>query len=172
VNTDQHHTEPQAFYVRPRFELMSSKSIDEACDQFKEIFSNPDVPYEGKVRLGYVSIFPRSEDKHYWSPHLSITLSQSEEEPEKTKISGLYGPAPEVWTMFVFFYAVIGLAIVIVTVIGLASRSIGESSAILWAIPILILSFGSMYAVSYFGQKKGHDQVEGLYGFMLQVIND
>ena len=97
-------------------------------------------------------------------------MEPSDSDSVKTDLSVLYGPAPNVWTMFVFFYAIIALLIVIAGVIGLANRSIGESGVVLWAIPVLVLIFASMYGVSYIGQKKGHDQVEGIYHFMKSVI--
>ena len=163
-------TDPQAFHVRPRFSLVSDKSVDEICTLFRVELDNPNAKYNGHVRNGYVSIYPNKEEKHYWSPHLSISLEASEIIPEKTNISGLYGPSPEVWTMFVFFYAIIGLALVIITIIGFANRSVGESGAVLWMIPILLLAFISMFAVSYFGQKKGHKQVKELYQFMESIL--
>lgn len=163
-------TDPHAFNVRPRFLLVSNKSVDQICELFDNSLSDPNRRYNGKVRTGYVSIYPIKEDRHYWSPHLTISLEPSENDQNQTSISGLYGPSPEVWTMFVFFYSIIGLALVIITVIGFANLSIGESASVLWSIPILILAFVSMFVVSYFGQKKGHAQVEGMYEFMESIL--
>ncbi len=163
-------TDPQVFHLRPRFKLISGLSIDEICQQFNDQLQVHNNIYTGKVRTGYVSVYPKPEHRHYWSPHFSLSMEPSEDDHEQTIISGIYGPAPEVWTMFVFFYAILGLSIIIVTVIGFANRSIGESSAILWAIPVLALLIGSMYSVSYFGQKKGHNQVEDIYKFVMKII--
>lgn len=163
-------TDPKAFHLRPRFTILSDRSIDELCDMFRDQLQKPDTAYSGKVRSGFVSLYPKSEDRHYWSPHFSLSMEASEVEEGKTLISGIYGPSPEVWTMFVFFYAITGLSIVIASVIGFANRSIGESGAILWLVPVLVLIFASMYSVSYFGQKKGHDQVEGIYRFLSERI--
>ena len=165
-------TEAQAFKLRPRFVIHSQLSISEIGERFKASYTGVNKSFSGKVRTGYVSIYPLDEDRHYWSPHFSLSMEQSEDDEYKTLISVLYGPAPEVWTMFVFFYAIIGLLIVIATVIGFANKSIGESGAILWAVPFLLIVLASMYAVSYYGQKKGHDQVEGIYKFMLGVLNN
>ncbi|MFT4535842.1 MAG: hypothetical protein ACI9P5_003212 [Saprospiraceae bacterium] len=165
-------TDPQAFHLRPRFTIISNRSIDELCDTFRALLLKPDAEYSGKVRSGFVSLYPKSGDRHYWSPHFSLSMEEPEDIDGKTFISGIYGPAPEVWTMFVFFYAIIALSIVIASVIGFANRSIGESGAILWAIPVLVLIFASMYSVSYFGQKKGHNQVEGIYRFLSGGIED
>jgi hypothetical protein len=65
--------------------------------------------------------------------------------------------------MFIFFYAVIAFATLVVTVIGTSNMSVGNSGAILWALPFLALVFCSLYIVSYTGQRKGHDQVESLH---------
>lgn len=163
-------TDPQVFHLRPRFTLDSYYNIDDLCEKFSNSLQTTDTKYSGKVRKGFVSVFPKPSDRHYWSPHFSLSMEPSEDKEGKTHISGIYGPAPEVWTMFVFFYAIIGLSIVIVTVIGFANRALGESSVILWAIPVLILIFGSMYSASYFGQKKGHDQVEGIYVYIKSIV--
>ena len=157
------------FQIRPRFEIYSSYEVEELKTIMKDALSSTEAPCTGKVRFGYVSMFPREEDRHYWSPHLSVTI-EHDESGNGSLLRGLYGPSPAVWTMFVFVYAIIALAIVIATVIGFANMSIDESGAILWAVPFLILLLASMYLVSYFGQKKGHDQIEDIHHFFESCI--
>ena len=128
-----------------------------------------EAPCDGKVRYGYVSLFPKEEDRHYWSPHLSVTIEE-EIDGKGSLIRGLYGPSPAVWTMFVFVYGIIALAIVIALVIGFANMSIDESGAILWAVPFLIILLASMYLVSFYGQKKGHNQIEDIHHFFESCI--
>lgn len=157
------------FQIRPRFEVSSSYKVEELEIIMKKALKSEDAPCAGMVRYGYVSLFPLPTDRHYWSPHLSVTI---EEHPSETGslIRGLYGPAPAVWTMFVFVYAIIAISIVIALVIGFANMSIDESGAILWAVPFLILLLGSMYLVSSIGQKKGHNQIEDIHHFFESCI--
>lgn len=157
------------FEVRPRFEQRTAVNVDVLSKQFKHKVKNS-RKFNGKVRRGYVSVFPNDEEIHYWSPHLSVTFEQDEDNPELTHLMGVYGPSPAVWTMFIFIYSIIGLAVVIVTVIGFANLSIKESGMILWALPVLLLIFFSFYFVSYFGQKKGHGQMEEISKFYDQCI--
>ncbi|MDF1697984.1 MAG: hypothetical protein P1U56_19205 [Saprospiraceae bacterium] len=157
------------FQIRPRFEIYSKYEVEELKTIMKTALASEDAPCTGKVRFGYVSMYPNDEDKHYWSPHLSVTI-EKDESGNGSILRGLYGPFPAVWTMFVFVYAIIALAIVIALVIGFANMSIDESSAILWAVPFLVLLFASMYYVSYFGQKKGHDQIEDIHHFFENCI--
>jgi hypothetical protein len=158
------------FRIRPRFETTSNKSVEEISRKMKTLLDSGEAPCEGKVRLGYISLEPKENDRHFWSPHLSVTIETSEEDDSVSIIRGLYGPNPTVWTMFVFFYSIIGILIMIATIIGFANRSIGESCMILWLVPILIMVFLSLYLTSYIGQKKGHDQVEELHHFLEYCI--
>jgi len=164
-------TDTQAFKLRPRFDIHTQLTVLEVCDEFKKSYESDNPPFSGKVRGGYVCIYPLNKERHYWSPYFSLSIESVKNETYATKISVLYGPAPEVWTMFVFFYAVIALLIVIVAVIGFANKSIGEPATILWTIPLLLVIFISMYAVSYYGQKKGHNQVEEIYDYMSTIIS-
>lgn len=157
------------FQIRPRFEVSSEHTVTHLEFVMKKALKSGEAPCSGKVRYGYVSLFPTDEDRHYWSPHLSVTIEEAEDS-NGSLIRGLYGPSPAVWTMFVFVYAIIALAIVIAVVIGFANMSIDESGAILWAVPFLILLLGSMYLVSFYGQKKGHDQIEDIHHFFEKCI--
>ena len=161
---------PSKFHIRPRFTLKSNASVDNICSRYKVILMTKNQVLSGKVRHGYISVFPSSDHMHYWSPHLSVTLEQDEENPNQTVIRGLYGPTPAVWTMFVFIYAIIALATVIIFIIGFANMSIGESGRILWALPILIILLLSIYATSYYGQRKAHDQIEIIDDFFMTIF--
>lgn len=164
--------EKPEFQIRPRFTLTSKASIESICARYKTILLTKQAPFQGKVRHGYISIVPSIEHQHYWSPHLSVTVEEDEDDPTITLLKGLYGPSPAVWTMFVFFYAIIAVATVIIAVIGFASMSIGESYSILWALPVLIILFLSLYLTSYFGQLKGHSQIEIIDEFFMNVYED
>ena len=157
------------FQIRPRFEVASEYSVTELQDIMKRAMKSGEAPCDGKVRYGYVSLYPKEEDHHYWSPHLSVTIEEHPDQ-EGSLLRGLYGPSPAVWTMFVFVYGIIALSIVITLVIGFANMSIDESGAILWAVPLLVLAFASMYLVSSIGQKKGHDQIEDIHHYFESCI--
>jgi hypothetical protein len=157
------------FQIRPRFEVSSDYEVTELETTMKQALKKEDAPCAGKVRYGYVSLYPSDEDKHYWSPHLSVSIEEHTEQ-KGSLLRGLYGPSPAVWTMFVFVYGIIAVAIVIALVIGFANMSIDESTTILWAVPLLLLLLGSMYLVSSIGQKKGHDQIEDIHHFFESCI--
>ena len=107
------------------------------------------------------------DQQHYWSPRLTISMEETE---DGTIIRGLYGPRPAVWTMFVFFYALIALAIMVVGTIGLSRLSLDKPGTVLWWIPVLVVIFLSLYLVSYFGQKWSGDQMVVLHEFFEESV--
>ena len=70
--------------------------------------------------------------------------------------------------MFVFFYAAIGFAVMVISAIAMAMYMMGKSVMFVWSVPVLILIFFSLYHVAYIGKKKGHAESELLHRFFVQ----
>ena len=149
--------------VRPRIRLESELSSGEITYRIRTKLREGICPCKGQVTAHFATIYPPPEEQHYWSPQLTITL---EEKDDKTLIRGLYGPRPAVWTMFVFFYSVIGFATVIISMVGLSYWTLDMPAGILWLVPALVLLFLSLYLVAYFGQKFGHNQLTRVHRFL------
>ncbi len=160
----------QQFHIRPRFKVETTLSKEEICALFDKHLSALDAPCKGTVRGSYIALFPKEEDRHYWSPHLSITLDEVEEK-DMRMLRGLYGPHPSVWSMFMLFYVFLSVMLLIVTIVGLANMSLGLSAMILWLVPVGLILFLTLYLIAYYGQKKGHDQVEIIHHFLETVLD-
>ncbi|MBT8190860.1 MAG: hypothetical protein HKN67_03165 [Saprospiraceae bacterium] len=156
-----------AHQIRPRFQIDIDSGIKEIEDKIKDALQEEDATCLGRVDHGFVRLMLPYEDQHYWSPQLSLNLLEN---GDKTHIRGLYGPSPSVWTMFIFFYALIGLAILVILIFGTSYISLDQSGAILWLIPVLVLIFASLYLVSFFGQRLGHDQIVILHNFLEKTL--
>lgn len=154
--------------VRPRIRLVSELSSSEITDRIRIKLNEGVCPCIGQVTANFATIYPPPEEQHYWSPQLTITLEENE---NSTLIRGLYGPKPSVWTMFVFFYSIIGFATIIVSMIGLSYWTLNLPADILWAVPGLILLFFSLYLVAYFGQKFGHRQLSRIHRFLEDCLD-
>jgi len=162
-----HTPEENITQVRPRFKIESKHSESEVIEKIKAALGQGDAKCIGTMHHQYATIYIPTEDQHYWSPQLSLTIS---EEDGVTMIRGVYGPRPAVWTMFVFFYSIIGLAIMVLGTIGLSYMMLDRPAGILWWVPILSLLFLSLYLVSYSGQKLGHKQMGTLHHFFEESV--
>lgn len=160
---------PGAGYrVRPRFKIESDYSVDTLKKKLQDGLQQEQATCTGIVNDGYVTIYIPHEDQHYWSPQLNLTFEETE---KGSLIRGLYGPRPVVWTMFVFFYSVIALAVLFIGVLGLSYAMLGKSTVILWLEPVLILIFLSLYLVAHFGQKLGEKQMIILHDFIVKCTD-
>lgn len=154
--------------VRPRIYAETELSSQELDTRIKEQLNDENTLCSGSSTNGYATICPLEQDQHFWSPQLTITIDTEE---DKTQIRGLYGPKPAVWTMFVFFYAVIAFAILIISMIGLSYWSLEMPATVLWWVPVLLLVFLTLYLVAYFGQKLGHKQMTNIHRFLEKCID-
>lgn len=155
------------YRVRPRFKVETAYSVEEIVNQIKSSLKKEDSPIRGQVHVSNTTLFLPQEEQHYWSPQLSLSFEETE---AGCVVRGLYGPRPVVWTMFVFFYSIIGVAILFISVVGYSYLSLGKSGSILWFVPVLLIVFLSLYLVAHFGQKLGHHQMVTLHKFMEECI--
>ena len=151
------------YRVRPRFEITCPLSTDQIVEAAQNYAQREDSTCLVQGYHGFVKILLPLSEQHYWSPQLNINLIEDE---NGTLMRGLYGPRPAVWTMFVFFYGLIGVAILFVAIFGFSQLSLDRPAPILWLLPVLIVVFLTLYLVSYFGQKLGHDQMIILHNFV------
>jgi hypothetical protein len=158
--------QPIAGYkVRPRFKLETNYTVEALKKKLHDGLQHDDATCIGIVNPGYVTLYIPHKDQHYWSPQLNLTFEETE---KGCVLRGLYSPRPAVWTMFVFFYAIIGLAVLFIGVLGLSYLMLDKPAAILWLVPALILIFLSLYLVAHFGQKLGEKQMIILHDFTVQ----
>lgn len=155
--------------IRPRIHVESTLTPDQIQKSISEELARCNPKLEGTVLPDFASISPSKKDQHYWSPQLTMTI---EDTGNGSLIRGLYGPKPHVWTMFVFFYSIIGFTTLIVSMIGLSYWSLGKDTSILWFIPALIMLFLSLYLVAYLGQKFGQKQMVYLHHFIETCLGE
>lgn len=149
--------------VRPRFKVETPYSIDELLEKIKSGLSAKNATCEGNVIHGHATVFLPKDKQHYWSPQLTLNLEETE---SGSILRGMYAPRPEVWTMFVLFYSIIGFAALVISVVGYSQWSLGNSATILWFVPVLGAIFLTLYLVSYSGKKMGYNQMVTLHNFV------
>lgn len=157
------------YRIRPRFRVESPLSSEEVVAKIKQKLRADGATCDGHSTVGFATLTIPDGQRHYWSPQLTVSVEKLEDR-EGSLIRGLYGPAPGVWTMFVFFYSLVGFALTAVLITGLSYLSLGLSGYILWWALVLALVLLSLYLVSYFGQRLGHDQMEILHNFLEDAL--
>ena len=160
--TPEIHEEIPVAQIRPRFRLTTTEKASSIADKLKTGLRSENATCKGEAHPSYALLRIPNKEVHYWSPQLHVTFEETE---EGTVVRGMYGPKPTVWTMFVFFYALVGFAVLIVSIVGYSQYRIDGYTGLLWLIPLLLLLFFTLYAVAYFGKKKGYAHSEVLHRF-------
>ena len=102
---------------------------------------------------GFLGILIPEKDQHFWSPQLHLCLEQTEE--GKTIIEGTYGPNPNVWSLFLYGYLIVGSLGMFAAFLGFAQWTIGRRPWGLWVLGVMMTAAGVFYLVAQLGQKLG-----------------
>ena len=160
-------TNMTSFRIRPRFKITSYLSPIEIQQRIKNRLKTHPNECTGKVIPHFILLKIPLENQHYWSPQLSLQL---EEEEGITVIRGLYGPNPNVWSLFTFGYATMGILSLFVSIIGTSKLSLGKNAYELWTLPIFAIGIILLYISSQVGQKLGAEETFTIHHFLEEAL--
>ncbi len=158
-----------SYRIRPRFKHLSNYSSKEIQHIIETHLDESNATCTGSISPGFITLKIPQEDRHYWSPQLTLSI---EEQQEGSIIRGLYGPNPKVWSMFMFSYTAIGSIAFFIAIIGFSNYSLGVDAKILWFLPLLIGLALGLYIVAQIGQKTGAQQMFTLHHFYEDVLGE
>ena len=157
-------------FLRPRFTIDLDESCDQILEDFASEFKNEDCKFLGNIVDGHVFISVSKKDEHFWSPQLHLEIL--EETGKTSTLKGLFGPKPQVWTLFMFIHFIIGISFLGFGVMLYTRISLNESIFFPLAM-IVVLPF--IWVVLYFlgkiGKATGKSQMRNLHDFMINVMN-
>ncbi len=156
-----------SFRIRPRFKVFSDKSPIEIQQRIETRLESHADDCTGLLTPNYFIIKIPHEQRHFWSPQLSLHL---EEEEGQTVIRGLYGPHPNIWALFTFGYATVGFLTLFIAMTSLSKWSLGKSAMEIWALPIFIIIAIALYFSSQVGQKLGVEETFTIHHFLEEVL--
>jgi ABC-type multidrug transport system fused ATPase/permease subunit len=157
-------------FLRPRFKMDFSENQQELLQKFKDNLNDGTCSYCSQIVDGHITIDVPQEDNHFWSPQLSIEIEQ--ENDGKTIVKGLFGPKPQVWTLFMFVHFAAACSFIGFCVMAYVQWTLKSnySFALSMVIGLPILWF-VLYILGTLGKKKGHKQMEELHKFMMKTLD-
>ena len=160
-------------HLRPRFSLDVKQKPEELINKFKKALTEGNKRYPSRFVDGHIIIDVPKKDDHFWSPQLNIEVVASETDKEKSIVKGLFGPKPQVWTLFMFIHFVVGIAFLIFAVMLYVKWSLEE----VYVLPLMMVIFlPILWTVLYFlgriGKSTGHTQMDDLHDLMINILNN
>ncbi|NEQ51066.1 MAG: hypothetical protein F6K11_13180 [Leptolyngbya sp. SIO3F4] len=104
------------------------------------------------------------DERHFWSPQADVNLETQED--GTTLVRCLFGPAPTVWTMFMFFYALLGVTALLGLMIGSSQWSLEESAWAFWLVPVALVLGSLLYFAAWEGKRLAHEEMRQLKHFL------
>lgn len=156
-------------HLRPRFKMNFEESQQEIISKFKDNLKDGDCKYCSKIVDGHIVIDVPEEENYFWSPQLNIEIEKVE--GSQTIVKGLFGPKPQVWTLFMFFHFAVAVAFIGFAITAYVQWSLKTdySLALTIVIALPIVWFG-MYFLGRWGKSTGNKQMDELYQFMMKTL--
>lgn len=158
-------------HLRPRFKMNFNESQDVLISKFKKNLKFENCNYCSKIVDGHIIIDVPEDENHFWSPQLNIEIETMQ--ADKTIVKGLFGPKPQLWTLFMFFHFAVAVAFIGFSIMAYVQWTLKEdyrmALMIVIGLPILWIV---MYLLGRIGRRKGHKQMDELYGFMMKTLEE
>ena len=158
-------------FLRPRFTIDLDKSTGQILENFSKELKKEDCQFLGNIFDGHVFISVSKKEEHFWSPQLHLEIL--EKTAQKSVLKGLFGPKPQVLTLFMFVHFVTGISFLGFVVMLFARISLNEPVFF----PVIMMVFLSLiwlvlYLLGKIGKDTGKKQMSDLHDFMIKVIGD
>ena len=153
--------------LRPRFTLLLTAPAKQILEEFKQSNSKQ-YGIVTKVIDHHVILKISKSNQHYWSPQLHIELEHC---TSITKLNGLFGPNPTIWTLFMFLKFIFSGLFIGFGVWAASNYLLEQPTALPITLSLLVCILGiAVYFIAQFGKKMGQEQMVELYTYMCSVV--
>jgi len=158
-------------FLRPRFRIDMSENQQSIIERFEQTLNKPDCKFSGKIRDGHIVVDIPENENHFWSPQLHLEIESIDKDSSIAK--GLFGPKPQVWTLFVFLHFGVAITFIGFLIRAYTQWSLKNNYKITLIVLILLPVFWfSMYFLGRIGKRTGHVQMQDLHDFMIAILEN
>jgi len=170
MNDDLENNRLNKILLKPRFKIEKREDKAIIIKKFSDEFDHGGSNFLGKIVDHHIIIDVHKETAHFWSPQLHVEVEEGEK--GGTLIKGLYGPKPQIWSLFMFMHFGVALAFMVFLVLAYTRWSLDQdySFALMMCIIMPILWF-FLYFIGRLGRKKGAEQIHQIDAFLNEVLN-
>ncbi len=108
-----------------------------------------------------------STRRHFWSPELQVGVDGDE---AGTMVSGLFGPRPGVWSMYVALYAFVLFVAIMGSSFGASQIMLDQRPFAFWSLPAALVGALAVYGIGRVGRRLGREQIRELDAFLDRVL--
>lgn len=157
-------------FLKPRFKMELRKDSDALIQHFTTHLQEDTCKYPSKIVDGHFVIDIPQEESHFWSPQLHMEIEAIA--ADKAVIKGLFGPKPQVWTLFMFIHFAVATAFIVFGVLAYSRWSLKES--VFFPVVMLIvlpIVWVLLYLLGQVGKATGKQQMKALKAFVKSILH-
>ncbi|MFK2821180.1 GTP-binding protein [Flavobacteriaceae sp. LMIT009] len=156
--------------LRPRFKLELDRNNEEILKVFEDAKNSQKEFVVTRVDDHVFIKIPKAK-QHFWSPQLHLEIMEVDQ--KSSRLFGLFGPNPTVWTMFMFLHFVVAGIFIGFAIWAYTNWSLDNDFAIqLFVALFMIVIWLALYFGGRIGKATGKDQMLLLYEFMNKMLED
>ncbi len=161
---------PNEIVLRPRFQIELGSPNEVVLKKF-EGHPNEGSLFVAKRIDDHVFIKISQEEAHFWSPQLHLEINKIENDVKKSRLYGLFGPNPTLWTFFMFLHFGVATTFIIFGIWAYSNWSLKTDYGVQLAICLsMIFGWISLYVLGRVGKLKGKEQMHQLYEFKKEQL--
>lgn len=156
-------------FFKPRFNMEFRKDSDTLIQHFTTHLQDDTCIYPSKIVDGHFVIDVPEEESHFWSPQLHMEIESITE--NKTIVKGLFGPKPQVWTLFMFIHFAVATAFIVFAVLAYSKWSLKEN--VFFPVVMLIvlpIVWVLLYFLGQVGKATGQQQMKALKAYVKSIL--
>ena len=157
-------------HLRPRFRIEFNENQELILEKFKESLKNGDCKYKSRIVDEHIVIDIPQEESHFWSPQLNVEVEMIDK--KKSIVKGLFGPKPQVWTLFMFIHFGVAIAFLGFLISWYVKWSLKENTTLPLAMVVFLpVLWILLYFLGRIGKEAGHKQIEELHEFLIKTLD-
>lgn len=157
---------PKDIVLRPRFQISLKEPKETALNSFENVQTGPFII---KRIDDHIFIKFNKKNIHFWSPQLQLEINEVDD--DNSRLYGLFGPNPTLWTFFMFVHFGVATFFVIFGIWAYSYAVLDEPYGLqIGAMVLMVVLWFVLYAVGRAGKRKGKPQMNELYGFMSRTL--
>lgn len=150
-------------FLKPRFQIDFRMNADVLLSRISKEIAD-EKKYNVKLVDNHMVVDVPKKENHYWSPQLHLEIEELTE--KESKIRGLFGPKPQVWTLFMFIHFGVATAFLIFATIAYTNFSLGRNSVLsIIMLIVLPIIWATLYFIGRLGKSTGKPQMDELKKF-------
>lgn len=157
------------FFLRPRFSIELQENAVQLSKKITVVLKKDDYDFKSSISDDHFFVDIAEKESHFWSPQLQFEIVEVDE--NSSIIKGLFGPRPQVWTLFIFVHFIVGTAFLCFAIMTYVKYTLEESlffpTVMLIVLPLVWVL---LYLLGNVGKETGKRQMKALHDFLIEVI--